>query len=300
MKRRQSWRLANRRGRIILVRDRKCAHRVMATRTRAFGAVRSRKGDPATVAVMVSSQASIVRNQALSRRTNATRRRPTRTPFAPVGLNGGKFRMGSDRHYPEEGPTHAVEIGPFTIDPHPTTNIDFTRFVAATGYRTVAERPLDPAAFPGVPADQLVPGSLVFRRTQGPVDPRDFRQWSAWTDGASWQHPEGPHSLIAGREDHPVVHIALEDAQAFAAWAGESLPTEAEWEFAARRARPGGVCLGRRIRAWRSHDGQHLVGRFSISSPAHTRPRAHVAGRNVSAQRVRAVRHDRQRLGMDD
>ena len=142
--------------------------------------------------------------------------------------------MGSDRHYPEEGPARAVAVGPFTIDPHPVTNREFSGFVAATGYRTVAERKLDPAAFPGVPARRLAPGSLVFRTTRGPVDLRDFRQWWAWTPGASWRHPEGPRSAIADRLDHPVVHIAFEDAQAFADWAGKALPTEAEWEFSAR------------------------------------------------------------------
>jgi formylglycine-generating enzyme len=142
--------------------------------------------------------------------------------------------MGSDRHYPEEGPAHAVQVAPFAIDPCPVTNAQYTIFVAATGYRTVAERPLDPAAFPGMPPDALLPGSLVFRKTRGPVDLRDFRQWWAWTRGASWRHPEGPASSLAERQDHPVVHIAFEDAQAYADWSGKALPTEAEWEFAAR------------------------------------------------------------------
>ena len=142
--------------------------------------------------------------------------------------------MGSDRHYADEAPSHAVQVSAFAIDPYPVTNDAFAAFVAATGYRTVAERPLDPATFPNLPAEALAPGSLVFRKTRGAVDLADFRQWWNWTPGAFWRRPEGPKSSISGRGDHPVVHIAFEDAQAYAAWAGKALPTEAEWEFAAR------------------------------------------------------------------
>jgi formylglycine-generating enzyme len=155
-------------------------------------------------------------------------------PAAPVRIAGGMFRMGSDRHYAEEGPSHAVRVTGFAIDPYPVTNRQFAQFVAATGYRTVAERPLDPATFPGMSPEALKPGSLVFRKTRRPIELGDFRQWWAWTPGASWRHPEGPKSAIADRDDHPVVHIAFEDAQAYAEWAGKALPTEAEWEFAAR------------------------------------------------------------------
>jgi sulfatase modifying factor 1 len=142
--------------------------------------------------------------------------------------------MGSDRHYPEEGPSHQVTVSSFELDPYPVTNQQFGKFAAETGYRTVAERPLDPAAFPGLSADALAAGSLVFRKMRGAVDLRDFRQWWTWTQGASWRQPEGPKSSIADRMDHPVVHVAFEDAQAYADWAGRALPTEAEWEFAAR------------------------------------------------------------------
>ena len=142
--------------------------------------------------------------------------------------------MGSDRHYAEELPVHLVRVSDFSIDPCPVTNAAYARFIKATGYVTVAERPLDQAAFPGVAPEALAPGSLVFRKTRGPVDLRDFRQWWVWTPGASWRHPEGPGSSIADRNDHPVVHIAFEDAQAYADWADKALPTEAEWEFAAR------------------------------------------------------------------
>lgn len=149
-------------------------------------------------------------------------------------LAGGEFRMGSDRHYPEEAPQHLVGVKGFWIDPVPVTNRQFTDFVAATGYVTVAERPLDPAEYRGAEPEMLAAGSLVFHKTRGPVDLRDIRNWWTWTPGASWRHPEGSYSNIAERMDHPVVHVAFEDAEACARWMGKDLPTEAEWEFASR------------------------------------------------------------------
>jgi formylglycine-generating enzyme required for sulfatase activity len=147
--------------------------------------------------------------------------------------------MGSEDHYPEEAPVHPVTVSGFWIDRHQVTNRDFAAFVAGTGYVTVAERPLDPADFPGAPPENLVPGSLVFTRTTGPVDLRHLSQWWAWRPGACWHRPEGPGSSLDGREEHPVVHVAFEDAERYAEWAGKKLPTEAQWELAARGGRDG-------------------------------------------------------------
>jgi formylglycine-generating enzyme len=146
----------------------------------------------------------------------------------------GTFRMGSDAHYSEEAPVRSVAVDGFWIDRFQVTNRRFAQFVEDNGYITVAERPLDPNDFPGAPPENLVPGSLVFTMTAGPVDLRHLNQWWTWTPGACWKHPDGPHSSLVGREDDPVVHVAYEDAEAYARWVGKSLPTEARWERAAR------------------------------------------------------------------
>jgi formylglycine-generating enzyme len=155
-------------------------------------------------------------------------------PQEMVWIEGGTFRMGSDRHYPEEAPAHHVRVDGFWIDRTPVTNRQFRAFVKATGYVTAAEIAPDPKDYPGALPHMLRAGSLVFTPPKHAVDLADWSQWWAFRFGADWRRPYGPRSSISGLHDHQVVHVAYQDAEAYAKWAGKELPTEAEWEFAAR------------------------------------------------------------------
>ncbi len=175
-----------------------------------------------------------------------------------IDVPAGRFRMGSDEFYPEERPVRQVELDGFAIQRAPVTVAQFARFAEATGYVTLAERPPDPADYPDADPSLLVPGSVVFHPTPGPVPLHDPTRWWTYVPGASWHHPWGPDSDNSGRENHPVNHVAFEDAEAYATWAGQALPSEAEWEYAARGGLDGAVF------AWgdEQHPGGELMANF--------------------------------------
>ena len=185
-----------------------------------------------------------------------------------VWIPGGPFLMGSDNHYPEEAPAHRVSVDGFWMDQHTVTNAEFARFVKATRYVTLAERVPDPADYPGAKEELLVAASVVFQQPKHRVSLDNAYNWWTYVAGASWRQPQGPGSSVKRMADHPVVQVAWEDVAAYAAWVGKELPTEAEWERAARGGLDGAdLCLGRRAHPRGSVDGQHVAGR--VPCPQH-------------------------------
>jgi formylglycine-generating enzyme required for sulfatase activity len=195
-----------------------------------------------------------------------------------VWIPGGSFTMGSDHHYPEEAPAHQRQVEGFWIDRAPVTNAQFRKFVKATGHVTLAERPADPASYPEALPELLQPASILFVPPSGPVGTGDPYRWWQYVPGANWRHPEGPGSSIKGRDHHPVVHVAHEDALAYAAWAGKQLPSEAEWEFAAwgglggtefawgHELHPGGRAMANTFQGDFPHHNSRLDG-YERTSP---------------------------------
>ena len=182
-------------------------------------------------------------------------------------IEGGTFRMGSDRHYPDEAPAHRVTVDPFWIDETPVTNAQFRAFVEATGHVTFAEIAPRAEDYPGALEHMLKPGSLVFTPPKGPVDLRQALSWWDFAFFANWRRPYGKGSDIKGKDDHPVVHVAYVDAFAYATWAGKDLPTEAEWEFAARAGLDGAeYAWGDELTPGGKHMANTWQGQFPVQN----------------------------------
>ncbi len=225
---------------------------------------------------------------------------PGKPPEGMVWIPGGTFLMGSNDHYPEEAPAHKVSVDGFWMDRHTVTNRAFRQFVDATGYVTLAEKPANPADYPGAKPEMLAPSSVTFRKSTGPVDLRNKYNWWVYTPGANWRHPRGPGSSLQGLWDHPVVHVGFEDAEAYARWAGKELPTEAEWEFAARGGLEGAEFVwGDELAPGGKSMCNHWQGEFPWQNLLTRRLRVDGSRRLLRAERLRAVRDGGQRLGVD-
>ena len=212
--------------------------------------------------------------------------------------------MGSTSFYPEEAPIHTVSVGPLAVERHPVTNAQFAEFVTATGYVTVAEQPIDPALYPGADPGDLCPGAMVFRPTPGPVDLRDWRQWWDWVPGANWRHPFGPDSPDSIGATGPITRscrwrIPTPRPTHGGPGGGCRPRPSGSMRPAAKRGGHVDLFVGRGGETRRSVDGQHLAGQVPVPQRRCARLGGNVAGWDVSAQRFRLGRHDRQRLGVD-
>ena len=230
-------------------------------------------------------------------------------PTGMVWIPGGEFTMGtdSDLGWPDEKPAHRVRVDGFWMDEHDVTNAEFAKFVDATHYVTTAEKipslveimkQMPPDTPPPGP-DKLVPGGLVFTPTAGPVPLNDISAWWKWTPDANWRHPEGPTSDLKGRENHPVVQVSWDDAVAYANWAGKRLPTEAEWEFAARGGLDGkDYVWGDEAPSDEKIFANIWQGKFPYHNTKADGFERTSPGQIVCAQRLRPVRHVGQRVAV--